>query len=135
MRRDDANGFVAIEFLLAIALLFLPVVLLVASLPQWSERQHAATVAADEAARVAVAAWPADGTVAAVQAADDVAFTYGIPARDLDVAVSPRPGRGDLLIVTVTIRMPAVAVPLLARAASWSWTAHEARRIDDYRSR
>jgi hypothetical protein len=133
MRRE--RGFVAIELLLAIAFLLLPVVLLVASLPQWSERQHAATVAADEAARVAIAAWPADGTEGAVQAADDVAFTYGIPARDLDVAISPPPGRGELLTVTVTIRMPAVAVPLLAHAASWSWTARESRRIDDYRSR
>jgi hypothetical protein len=133
--RRDTNGFVAIEFLLAIAVLFVPVVLLVASLPQWPERQHAATVAADEAARVAIAAWPRDGTARATQAADDVAFTYGIPARDLQVAVSPPPGRGDLLTVTVTIRMPELAVPLLAHAASWSWTAHESRRIDDYRSR
>jgi Flp pilus assembly protein TadG len=131
----DTRGFVAIEFLLAIALLFLPMVLLVASLPQWSERQHAATVAADEAARVAIAAWPADGGERATEAADTVALTYGVPASDLDIAVSPPPLRGGLLTVTVTIRMPAVAVPLLAHAASWSWTARESRRIDDYRSR
>ena len=131
----DRAGFVAIELLLAIAVLLLPVVLLVASLPQWSERQHAATVAADEAARVAVAAWPADGTARATEAADAVGLTYGIPARDLEVAISPPPGRGTLLIVTVTVRMPALAVPLLAHAASWSWTARTARRIDDYRSR
>jgi hypothetical protein len=134
-RADRAGGFVAIELLLAIGLLLLPVVLLVASLPQWSERQHAATVAADEAARVAVAAWPADATARATEAADDVAATYGIPARDLDVAVSPPPGRGQLLSVTVTIRMPALAVPLLAHTGSWSWRAHEVRRIDDYRTR
>jgi Flp pilus assembly protein TadG len=131
----DTRGFVAIEFLLAIALLFLPMVLLVASLPQWSERQHAATVAADEAARVAIAAWPADGGERATEAADTVALTSGVPASDLDIAVSPPPPRGGLLTVTVTIRMPAVAVPLLAHAASWSWTARESRRIDDYRSR
>ncbi|HEX4493679.1 MAG TPA: hypothetical protein VH914_20920 [Acidimicrobiia bacterium] len=133
--RRDVRGFVAIEFLLAIALLLLPVVLLVASLPQWSERQHAATVAADEAARVAIAAWPADGTTPATEAADTVASTYGVPASDLDVTISPPPPRGGLLTVTVTIRMPAIAAPLLAHAAAWSWTAHESRRIDDYRSR
>src|SRR6266481_1789235 len=115
MRRHDA-GFVAIELLLAIAVLFLPIVLLVASLPQWSERQHAATVAADEAARVAIAAWPADGTAPAIAAADAVALTYGVPVADLQIEVSPPPGRGELLTVTVTIRMPAVAVPLLAHA-------------------
>src|SRR5215475_11236423 len=105
MSRRRDGGFVAIEFLLAIAVLLLPVVLLVASLPQWSERQHAATVAADEAARVAIAAWPADGTEAATDAADTVASTYGVPVSDLQVAVSPRPPRGGLLTVTVTIRM------------------------------
>jgi hypothetical protein len=33
------------------------------------------------------------------------------------------------------VRMPALAVPLLARAGAWSWTARESVRIDDYRSR
>jgi hypothetical protein len=51
------------------------------------------------------------------------------------VTVSAPPDRGGLLTATVTVRMPAVAVPLLARAAAWSWTAREAVRIDDYRSR
>jgi Flp pilus assembly protein TadG len=133
--RRRAEGFVAIEFLLAIAFLFLPVVLLVASLPQWSERQHAATAAADDAARVAIAAWPADSTQAATRAADDGLETYGVPPREVRVVVSPPPGRGGLLTVSVTIRMPALAVPLLTHAASWSWTATESRRIDDYRSR
>jgi hypothetical protein len=133
--RRGREGFVAIELLLGVALLFLPVVLLVASLPQWSERQHAATVAADEAARVAIATWPADGAAAATTAAREVASTYGIPASDLRVVVGPPPARGGLLIVTVTIRMPALAVPLMSRAASWSWTARESRRIDDYRTR
>ena len=52
-RRRDTRGFVATELVLAIGLLLFPVVLLVGSLPQWSERQHAAIVAAREAAQVA----------------------------------------------------------------------------------
>ena len=51
--RRDARGFVATELVLAIGLLLFPIVLLVGSLPQWSERQHAAIVAAREAAQVA----------------------------------------------------------------------------------
>ena len=47
-------------------------VLLVASLPQWSERQHAAIVAAREAARVAGQAWPADGEAEAERVAREV---------------------------------------------------------------
>ena len=68
-RRHDPSGFVAIELVLAIGLLLFPVVLLVASLPQWSERQHAAIVAAREAARVAAQEWPVDGGVDAERVA------------------------------------------------------------------
>ena len=132
---EREQGFVAIELLLAIGLLLLPVILLVASLPQWSERQHAATSAADDAARAAIAAWPASGAEPAQRAALDVLETYGVADRDARIDVSPPPDRGGLLTVTVTVRMPAIAVPLLASAGSWSWTARESRRIDDYRSR
>ena len=93
-RRHDPSGFVAIELVLAIGLLLFPVVLLVASLPQWSERQHAAIVAAREAARVAAQEWPADGGVDAERVAREVATTYGIAPGDLvTVTVSPPPGR------------------------------------------
>ena len=54
---------------------------------------------------------------------------------DLEITVSPPPERGGLLTATVTVRMPALAVPLLARVGAWSWTARESVRIDDYRSR
>ena len=133
--RRDSRGFVAIELVLAIGLLLFPVVLLVASLPQWSERQHAAIVAAREAARVAGQAWPADGDVDAERVAREVVATYGIADGDVTITVSPPPGRGGLVTATVTVRMPALAVPLLASVGAWSWTARESVRIDDYRSR
>jgi hypothetical protein len=134
VRREDC-GFVAVELVLAIGLLLFPVVLLVASLPQWSERQHAAIVAAREAARVAAQAWPADGAAAAERVAREVVATYGIAIGDVTITVSPPPDRGDMMTATVTVRMPALAVPLLARVGAWSWTARESVRIDDYRSR
>ncbi|MDQ1467434.1 MAG: hypothetical protein QOH10_1849 [Actinomycetota bacterium] len=129
------RGFVAIELVLAIGLLLVPVVMLVGSLPRWSERQHAAIVAAREAARVAGQVWPADGEVEADRVAREVVATYGIPQADVTITVSPPPGRGQMLRATVTVRMPALAVPFLARVGSWSWTARESLRIDDYRSR
>ncbi len=131
----DARGFVATELVMAIGLLLLPVVLLVGSLPQWSERQHAAIVATREAAQIAAQDWPADGQVDAERAARDVMATYGIAQGDVRVVVSSPPGRGGLVTATVTVRMPAVAVPLLARVGAWSWTTHASVRIDDYRSR
>jgi hypothetical protein len=126
---------VATELVLAIGLLLLPIVLLVGSLPQWSERQHAAIVAAREAAQVAGQDWPADGQVDAERVAREVMATYGIDQGDVKIVVSTAPGRGGLVTATVTVRMPAVAVPLLARAGAWTWTARESVRIDDYRSR
>jgi hypothetical protein len=133
--RRDARGFVATELVLAIGLLLLPVVMLVGTLPQWSERQHAAIVAARDAARAASQDWPADGGADAERVAREVMSNYGVAPGDVRVALSPTPDRGGLLTATVTVRMPAIAVPLLARAAGWSWTARESVRIDDYRSR
>jgi hypothetical protein len=133
--RREAGGFVAVELVLAIGLLLFPVVLLVASLPHWSERQHAAIVAAREAAREAGHAWPAGGHLEAERVAREVMATYGIANGDVTVTVSPPPDRGGLVTAAVTVRMPAVAVPLLASVGAWSWTARESVRIDDYRSR
>ena len=133
--RRRADGFVAIELVLAIGLLLFPVVMLVGTLPQWSERQHAAVVAAREATRAADRAWPADGSVEAERVAREVMTSYGIAANDVKVSVSPPPDRGGLLTARVTVRMPAIEVPLIANATAWSWTTSESVRIDDYRSR
>jgi hypothetical protein len=133
--RRDTRGFVATELVLAIGLLLFPIVLLVGSLPHWSERQHAAIVAAREAAQVAGQEWPADGQADAERTAREVMATYGIEPGDVTIVVSPPPERGGLVTATVTVRMPALVVPLLARVGSWTWTAHESVRIDDYRSR
>jgi hypothetical protein len=134
-RVHAAAGFVAVELVLAIGLLLFPVVMLVGSLPRWSERQHAAIVAAREAARAAGNDWPADGGVDARRVAAEVLASYGVAPHDAKVVVAPPPDRGALLRVTVTIRMPALTVPLVASVGSWSWTANESVRIDDYRSR
>ena len=135
MTRRGNDGIIATELVLAVGLLLLPVVLLVTSLPQWSERQHAAIVAARDAARAAANDWPGDGSLDGQRVATEVVAAHGIPAGDVRVTVAPAPDRGGVLNVTVTIRMPAIAVPLIGRAAAWSWSAHAGVRIDDYRSR
>ncbi|MCU1427271.1 MAG: hypothetical protein JWL83_1271 [Actinomycetia bacterium] len=132
-RREE--GFVAIEFAVAVGLLLLPVVLLVAALPSWVERQHAASVAAREAAAVAVRAFPQDGLGAAVAAAEETVANYGIPADAIDVTfdrVDLR--RGGTVSARVTIEMPAVVVPGMGTAGGFHWSVVRSRRIDDYRS-
>lgn len=134
-RRRSESGFVAIEWVAAIATLLLPIVVLVASMPGWAERRHAATVAAREAARDLVDKWPNGDPAAAVIIARDVAADHGVDARDLDVRVpSVGEARGDEVEVDVEVSMPAIGVGKMS-VGSWHYTARATRRIDDFRSR
>jgi hypothetical protein len=129
------GGFVAIEWVAAIALLLLPVVVVVASMPGWAERRHAATVAAREAARELVDAWPNGDAAAATLVATEVAADHGIDASDLDIRVpSVGEARGGEVVVEVEVTMPALGVIGMS-VGSWHYTARATRRIDDYRSR
>jgi hypothetical protein len=129
-------GFVAIEWVAAIALLLFPVVALVGTLPTWAERSHAAAVAAREAARELEQHWPAGDPAAAVLIATYVAADHGIPAADVNVRVlSTGSSRGDQIRVEVRVRMPAIAMPGLSAIASWTHSAVASLRVDDYRSR
>jgi hypothetical protein len=134
-RRAEERGFVAIEWVAAVALLLLPIVVLVATLPAWAERRHAATVAAREAVRVLVRDWPnADPNKSAV-VAREVAADHGVAAGDVVVSVvSVGAARGDVARVAVRVTMPALSV-LGMSAGEWHYTATDVRRIDDYRSR
>jgi hypothetical protein len=134
MNRDE-RGFVAIEWVSAIGFLLLPIVMLVATLPVWAERKHAATVAAREAARVLVRDWPAGSAERATTVAREVAADHGIGADDVTVRMrAANGGRGDEVRVEVDVVMPAIEVGSV-RTGAWRYTAHAVRRIDDYRSR
>ena len=134
-RSRDA-GFVAIEWVAAIALLLLPVVALVGTLPTWAERSHAATVAAREAARDLEEHWPGGDPATAELVARYVVADHGIPAGDVQVRVlSAGSAPGDQIRVEVRVRMPAIAMPGMNRVASWTYAAVASLRVDDYRSR
>ena len=128
-------GFVAIEWVAAIAMLLLPIAVLVATMPGWAERRHAATVAAREAARDLVDNWPNATPESAVLVAIDVAADHGVDATDVAVRV-PSVGevRGDDVVVEVEVTMPAIGVSGMS-VGSWHYTARATRRVDDFRSR
>jgi hypothetical protein len=129
------HGLVAVEWVAAIGLLLLPIVLLVATLPTWAERRHTATVAAREATRVLARDWPNADASRAVAVAREVAVDHGVEPDEVDViVVSPGLARGDLARVVVRVTMPAVSIGAIS-AGSWQYSASEVRRIDDYRSR
>jgi Flp pilus assembly protein TadG len=135
VNRDREGGFVAIEFALGIGLLLLPVVLLVVSLPTWAERRHAATVAATEAAAVAVHAYPNDGQADAREAALESIVNAGIDRSQVDVTFDRDDvRRGGTVSVRVTVAMPALVVPGVGNAGGFRYAVVRSRRIDDYRS-
>jgi len=130
------RGFVAIEWVAAIALLLLPVVALVGTLPTWAERTQAAAVAAREAARELEQHWPAGDPAAATLVATYVAEDHGIRATDVHVRVlSMGSEPGDQIRVEVSVRMPAIAMPGLSGVAAWTYSTVASLRVDDYRSR
>jgi hypothetical protein len=130
-----ASGFVAIELVASVALLFVPTLVLVASIPVWSERRHAATVIARESARAAAASWPSstDGDVEGVVAS--VAADYGVPEDEVQVSIAGSSSRGGQAVARVTVVMPALHLPFIGDAGAWHWTTIYSVRIDDYRSR
>lgn len=132
--RQGAPGQAALELVASIGLLLLPVVMLVASLPIWSERRHVAIVAAREAAVVASQRYSGQSPHEAEVLAEAIAANYGVPSDEIRVEVTADPRRGGSVTATVTVRMPALAAPGIGRVGAWSWTTRSTRRIDDYRS-
>jgi len=129
-------GFVAIEWVAAIAMLLLPAVVLVATLPTWAERRHAATIAAREAARDLQRRWPDGDAGEAELVAKYVAVDHGLRASDVSVRVlAGGSNPGDQIRVEVRVVMPAIAVPGLTRVGGWTYSTVASLRVDDYRSR
>jgi hypothetical protein len=136
--RRRERGFAAIELSAGVALLVLPVTLLVLGLPQWSSRQGVARLAARDAARVvALAGWCDRGAarVAVDRVAADADLAPGALGLTLDCVPSAPLPRGGAVAARVTVGMPVLDVPILGRAAAWSWTAQHREPVDPYGSR
>lgn len=132
------RGFAAIELSAGVALLVLPVALLVLGLPQWSERQSVARLAAREAARVVTLAGWCDGTTGRA-AADRIAEAAGLTPEALRlsldcVAPDPLPRRG-VVTARVTVAMPLLDVPVVGALTAWAWSAEHREPVDPYGSR
>lgn len=132
--QGSAAGHAAIELVASVGLLLLPVVMLVAALPTWSERRHVAIVAAREASVVAAQGYPRDVSHEAELIAESIASAHGVAPEDIRVDVRTDLQRGGSVTATVTVRMPAMEIPGIGRVGAWSWSTTHTRRIDDYRS-
>ncbi|MDX1659732.1 MAG: hypothetical protein R3343_12995 [Nitriliruptorales bacterium] len=137
------RGSAAIELVAGVGLLVFPAVLLVLSLPTWAQARTAAEVAAREAARTVVLADDPMGpaaTAAGRAAAETVLANHGRrlvgePTFEWDrVDAAGGRVRQDQVAATVTIRMPAVAVPFVGSWAAFDWSTTHVEPLDIYRS-
>lgn len=139
-RAGDA-GAVAVEWTLGVALLVLPVVMLVAVLPGWVERQSMARLAAREAARVAaLAGEPPAGEAAGRTLALEIAANHGVGPGEVAVDVhvpvdaAGEPLRDGTVTATVDVAVPLVVVPGFGTAGGWRLSATHREPLDQYRS-
>jgi hypothetical protein len=135
--RHDAEGFVAVEFALGVAVLLLPVAAIVLVIPTWSERQTSARAIAREVGRT-VARDGACRPDLASDLADTMGANLGLARADVSVALDCATGApllpGAELEVTVTVRMPAVELPVLGGLGEWSWSSRHRQPVDLYGS-
>jgi uncharacterized membrane protein len=135
--RSREGGYIAAELALGIGLLVFPVALLVLTLPTWSERQTTARSIAREVSRVVAVAGVCDRERAA-ETGHDMARNLELEPSDVDVQLDCVPGgrlpRGGSVRASVTVAVPAVALPGIGSVGAWSWTAHHSEPVDQYRS-
>lgn len=138
--RRAEDGLVAAEYAAGVGFLLLPVTLLVLSLPAWVDAQEAGRVAAQQAARAVVtasdhAAGVAEGrrlvseTLAnrAVAQVGETVFDGSLRHRAGD---EPQ----ELVTATVTVRVPAVRLPLVGAWAAFDRAIAHTQPVDRYRS-
>jgi hypothetical protein len=134
--RAGERGFVAAELALGIALLLLPVVAVVLTIPTWSERQTTARVIAREVARAVARGGTCDSRDATATAAV-MGANLGLDAAphvDLECAGGSDLVPGSDVTVHVTVTMPAVRLPGLGTVGAWDWTASHRQPVDRYGS-
>jgi hypothetical protein len=133
--RQGEAGFIALEWVLAIVFLLLPVVMLGAGVSRWPEHQQLARASAGEAARAAVLApTHANAITQANLIANQVAADYNIPDSAITVAVdAPEWDWGAEVTVTITVTMPTLDIPGIGTWRASNWSTSSTQRIEDHR--
>ena len=131
--RDD--GFVAAELAAGVALLVLPVIVLVLSLPTWAERRTTARAIAREVGRATARSMVCD-RAAARALATTMAANLGADPSAVSVTLACPDGEplapGSTLEVAVTVQVPAVHLPAFGDAGGWTITARHREPVDEY---
>jgi protein-disulfide isomerase len=131
---DQRGSAVPLSLLLGTALIVLPVVVLVLTLPTWEQRAVDAQDAARTAARALVTAddW-GDGVSAADEAVTQLVAGDGLPPTDLSVSYSGSFVPGGSVTAAVTVVIPAGNLPGLGFVGQLHYTASSTDHVDSYR--
>ena len=133
VRGDD--GYAPLNLLLGVALLVIPVLFLVLTIPTWIDRTVDARDAASDAARaLATASSWAAGEAAADQSIAQVATNDGLTPEQIHATYLGSLAAGGTVTATVTITIPAGVVPGIGSYGTMHYTASNTQHIDTYRA-
>jgi hypothetical protein len=140
-RNAPDGGFAAAEWVVALGLIMLPMVMVVASIAPWIARQTMAREISRESARIIVLAEDfASGREAAERLAVAVLANYGLTNEDFEIVsirVEPESDslvRGVDVVVAVRVRVPALTIPGIGSIAEVWWNTRHVEHVDDFRS-
>ena len=132
------SGFGAVEWIIGLALMVVPVAAVVLSIAPWFQRATALDAGAAEAARAVVLAADAnsaDRAVAAIVAEIEGRYCDG-PC--VTIALDPEKPedlvRGGWVDARAQMRMPGLVVPLIGRVGSFMYVVSHREAVDPYRS-
>jgi hypothetical protein len=135
------GGFAAAEWVVAIGLIMLPMVMVVGSIAPWIARQTMAREISQEAARSIVLAVDLEtGLAAADRLADAILANYELSLDDFEfVSIRLEPAgaglvRGVDVVVEVRVRVPALTIPGFGAVAEVWWNTRHVEHVDDFRS-
>ena len=134
-RLGDQQGLAAAELAIFTGLILLPVLILVASVPLWWERQSLGRLAAQEAARAVALADDWDQGVATGSATvNQLAANHGIDPADVSVSFAGSLDRGGTVTAATTVTVPALAVPYIVTVPTFELSFAHTETVDAYRS-
>jgi hypothetical protein len=133
---EDGSAYAAVEMVLVLGIILLPLLAGIAQLPRWVDARAAADLAAQEAARQMVLAdtWET-GSGAGATVAREVVRNHGFPDSVLQaVTFEGELERGGTVTATVTLAVPPVILPGVGEVGGTILLTRSAvERVDDYR--
>ena len=130
---EDYGAATPLTLMLGVALIILPVMVLILTVPVWEQRTVDAQDAARAAARAMVAAsTETGGLLAAKQAVDEVFQGDGIPSAQVSITFAGEDVPGGSVTASVTVVIPAGRVPGLGAIGDLHYTARSTEHVDSY---